>query len=210
MRLPEMSESQISRERFELLLPFYLNGTLDSDEQQWMQSYVHSHPEVVHAMKFAQQLQQTVVAQGQAQQPAQHRVDRIMARAWPQPPAVSAKGALLSRPFGWSWLAPFAAGMAAVLVVWGLQNVPTASLHTDALDGRADIRVALAPGIELDDAALLKQLQAFNSEVVSYKQIDGRDIVEIDLNRGAEYQHALIQSLVSSGQIDGHELLASQ
>jgi|GEM_PF-5749242 len=205
-----MSESQISRERFDLLLPFYLNGTLEPDEQQWMQQYVQAHPEVEHALRFAQQLQRVVVTEGQTEQPAQHRVDRLLARTWAQQSGESDTGVAQPASVGWSWLMPFVAGMAVVVLVWGVQGVPTGSLHTDTLDGRADIRVALAPGVEANDPALLEQLQAFNSEVVGHEQIDGHNMVEIDLSRRAEQQHALIEALTASGQIDGHVLLASQ
>ena len=210
MGLRKMSESQMSRERFDLLLPFYLNGTLDSDERQWMQHHVQTHPEAEQALRFAQQLQRVVVAEGQTMQPAQHRVDRLLARAWPQPAFVADEPVVQPPPFSWSWLMPFVAGMAVVVLVWGLQGVPTGSLHTDTLDGRPDIRVALAPGVKANDPALLEQLQAFNSEVVGQEQIDGRNMVEIDLSRRAQQQHALIQALTASGQIDGHVLLATR
>ncbi|HEY7804842.1 MAG TPA: hypothetical protein VIC30_10480 [Orrella sp.] len=205
-----MSESPISRERFDLLLPFYLNGTLEPDEQQRMYQYVQTHPEVEHALKFAEQLQRVVVADGQTAQPTQYRVDRLLARTWPQQYGAPDGGVVQPASFGWSWLMPFVSGMAVVLLVWGFQGVPTGSLHTDMLDGRADIRVALVPGVKANDPALLEQLQAFNSEVVGHEQIDGRNMVEIDLSRRSQQQHALIEALTASGQIDGHVLLASQ
>jgi hypothetical protein len=55
-----MIEMDIERRRFEELLPFYVNGTLSFDDQQFMQDYLMKFPELQASVVFVENMRSVI------------------------------------------------------------------------------------------------------------------------------------------------------
>ena len=88
------------RQRFAELAPFYVNGTLDATDRQWMEDYLSRHPGTQHEIEFLNELQSAsramtskvseperlkrLLAEWQASRPAPSLMSRVL-RAMKQP-----------------------------------------------------------------------------------------------------------------------------
>ncbi len=72
-----MTDALPDRQRFHELLPFYVNGTLDSTEQQWMEVYLAAHPDADASLQFVKRLSDVVQAT-RSSIPEQQRLDKLL------------------------------------------------------------------------------------------------------------------------------------
>lgn len=54
-----MSEANTERQRFDQLLPFYVNQTIAAPERAWLEAYLRNHPEAQHQLQFERLLHET-------------------------------------------------------------------------------------------------------------------------------------------------------
>ena len=130
--------------RFDELLPFYVNGTLDAAERAWCDAYVREHTEAAAELGWArslrQRLQQDVPAvsseAGLERAMARIRAERVSAPAAQREPAVkptwlermrSAVSALLPQPL----LRPALAGALALVAVQAVVILQMSGSHDD-------------------------------------------------------------------------------
>ena len=55
----EMNEQQM-KERFEALVPWHVNGTLEQGEREWVERYVRDHPEAAAELRWYESLQSRI------------------------------------------------------------------------------------------------------------------------------------------------------
>ena len=80
---------RLERQRFSDLLPFWLNGTLDETDRQWVEDYRRQHPETQAEIAFLTQLQASSQAVS-SKVPESRRLKRVLDvwKASRQPPSL--------------------------------------------------------------------------------------------------------------------------
>lgn len=209
------------QKRFERLLPFYVNGTLERDDLAFMQDYLVRHEGAARALALTRHIQQTVQSMAH-EQPQASAVERFITK-WAQAsqqsrplakPATDpvARGPSMGAKFNAWWIGLVGLGVAAmVATVLLLPGVTTVgALHVDGLDGRPDLEVVLAQNISPDHQAVIAHLKRFNGQIVAQSEQDGYHRISIDLQNRAADQHELIAVLQSDGHLQSYTLLASR
>jgi hypothetical protein len=144
------------KQKFDELLPFYVNDTLDESDRAWVDAYLREHPKSAGELQWYRSLQDTMRRDAPAVS-AEVGLDKVMARirADRAPARAAAKPAeptFGERMRGWlaalapqPLLRPALAGALAVVVV---QGVVIANLATqgDTSDIRAIQKAPVDPG----------------------------------------------------------------
>jgi len=144
------------KERFDELLPFYVNETLDDAEREWVDDYLREHPKSVAELQWYRTLQETMRRDAPAVS-AEVGLDKAMARIRAESvpsraPAQQAPGfgerlrAFFSSITPQPLLRPALAGALAVVVV---QGIVIANLSTQPGEGseiRAHRPTVVDPG----------------------------------------------------------------
>jgi hypothetical protein len=144
------------KERFDELLPFYVNDTLDQTDRAWVDAYLREHPKSAAELQWYRSLQDTMQRDAPAVS-AEVGLDKVMAkiRAERAPARAAAKPAAPSlgeRMRGWlAALAPqplLRPALASALAVVLVQGVVIANLvNTDGFtDTRAKQPTVVDPG----------------------------------------------------------------
>lgn len=113
-----------SKQRFEELLPWFVNGTLARQDQEWMEAYLRDHPEAGTELRLTQALR-TRIQDGTPTIAPDLGMDRLMHRIRSEQAmtrqAVRAPGLLerIGEFFGGFKFTPAFAGAAALVVVQG-------------------------------------------------------------------------------------------
>jgi hypothetical protein len=121
------------RDRFEELLPWYANGTLNETDRAWVDEYLRAHPSAAGQLRWYESLQVRLREDAPAVS-SEIGMDRVMSRIRTEGPAPRAAQAArpVSRPFleqvqGWiaaltpqAMLRPALAGLAVLAVVQGI------------------------------------------------------------------------------------------
>ena len=145
------------KERFDELLPFYVNETLDDAEREWVDAYLREHPKSVGELQWYRTLQETMQRDAPAVA-AEVGLDKAMARiraerAPTRAPAQAAQPTLGGRVRGWlaalapqPLLRPALAGALAVVVVQGIVIANLATQGDDTSEIRATRPTVTEPG----------------------------------------------------------------
>ena len=133
----------MTKDKFDELLPFYVNDTLDQTDRAWVDAYLREHPKSAAELQWYRSLQDTMQRDAPAVS-AEVGLDKVMAkiRAERAPARAAAKPAALSlgeRLRGWlaalapqPLLRPALAGALAVVVVQGIVIANLASKNDDS------------------------------------------------------------------------------
>lgn len=78
-----MTESNNDRQRFSEMLPFYVNGTLNAQDHEWIGAYMAAHPESNQELTFVNFLRDTTRST-QSSIPESQRLDQLL-KHWKQP-----------------------------------------------------------------------------------------------------------------------------
>lgn len=73
-----MTDTTTERQRFSQLLPFYVNQTLTTPEREWIEAYLHHHPDAQHQLKFERLLHETT-QQTASSVPEAERIAKLLA-----------------------------------------------------------------------------------------------------------------------------------
>ena len=156
-------------QRFSELLPFYVNDTLNQDDQAWMESYLASHPELKNEKRFVEHLAK-LSKETASPFPESERLERFLNQWREERPSPS----LLQRLKAWLQCpilmpAPVLVAVAMLVVA---QSVIIGSLMSDSgqedafRGGRADciasprIRVVFNPDAKhVEIVLLLRKLE---------------------------------------------------
>ncbi|MCD8503860.1 MAG: hypothetical protein LRY61_11635 [Burkholderiaceae bacterium] len=211
------------QKRFERLVPFYVNGTLEGDDLAFMQDYLAHHPNAERALALTKHIQQTVQTLVQ-EQPQAATVDRFLNK-WAQTQtdpqnvrlpkaathAATHTSSAMDELSGW-WIGLAGLGVATMAATLMLMPgfAPLGALHLDGLDGRPDLEVVLAQNISPDHETVIAHLKRFNGQIVAQSEQDGYHRISIDLQNRAADQHELIAVLQSDGHLQSYTLLASR
>ncbi len=124
-----MPKRSADEARFDELLPFYLNQTLDANDQAWMERHLSTHPNALRQLQFEQVLRDTV----QRTQPRKSEAERVgrllealQADRKAQKPKIEWMGGWSALGWVQSLLQPIripAAAFAAVAVLFVAQSV---------------------------------------------------------------------------------------
>ena len=205
------------RERFEGLLPFYLNGTLGEQDVAFVEQFLNSDSKAQDSLQFARHLQDAI-RECANDQPDSEQVARFLRKfnhRQQSKTVAPASGGAAQQAFvklkGW-WLGlvgvAVAAGAAVLVLTPSL--APTGALHGDRLDGRPDLELILAQNITPSHEEVLAHLQRFNGRIVAQFEQDGHHRIVIDLQNRAADQHDLIVALQDAGHLEGFTVLASR
>lgn len=77
-----MTESDNDRQHFSELLPFYVNGTLNAQDHEWISAYMAAHPESSQELTFVNFLRETTRST-QSSMPESQRLDQLL-KQWKQ------------------------------------------------------------------------------------------------------------------------------
>lgn len=77
-----MTESDNNRQRFSVLLPFYVNSTLNAQDHEWISAYMAAHPESNKELTFVNFLRDTT-RNTESMMPESQRLDRLLSQ-WKQ------------------------------------------------------------------------------------------------------------------------------
>ena len=145
------------KSRFDELLPFYVNDTLDPSDRQWVDSYLREHPRSAAELQWYRSLQDTMKRDAPAVS-AEVGLDKVMSRirAERAPTRAAAKPAepsLGERVRGWlaalapqPLLRPALAAALAVVVVQGIVIANLATQPDESSELRAVRPTAVDPG----------------------------------------------------------------
>lgn len=145
------------KSRFDELLPFYVNETLDDAERDWVDAYLREHPKSAAELQWYRTLQQTMQRDAPAVS-AEIGLDKVMARiraerAPARAKAVPAQPSLGERVRGWlaalapqPLLRPALAGALAVVVVQGIVIANLATREDEGTEIRATRPAVADPG----------------------------------------------------------------
>ena len=144
------------KEKFDELLPFYVNETLDEADREWVDAYLRDHPKSLAELQWYRTLQETIERDAPAV-PAEIGLDRVMAsiRAERAPSRVAARqgpslGERLREFFSsitpQPLLRPALAGALAVVVVQGIVIANLATRPDESTELRAVKPTVVDPG----------------------------------------------------------------
>lgn len=203
------------RERFEQILPFYVNGTLPPDDVAFVEQWLATDAKAQEELAFVVGLQRA--AHGLlAVEPDTERLNRFLGKLEKiQPPAAEFAKELVRPAFQslkgwWLGLAGLAVAATAATLVLTPGLAPTGVLHSDQLDGRPDVELVLAENITPNHEVVLGHLQRFNARIVAQSEQDGRHRIAVDLQNRAADQHELIVALQDAGHLEAFTILASR
>jgi hypothetical protein len=91
-----MVDAHSERKHFVELLPFYVNGTLDADEHDWVDAYLAAHPNAENELKFMQILREST-RNTTSKVPEAQRLERLLGELRASRPAPS----LLQKAVNW-------------------------------------------------------------------------------------------------------------
>jgi len=143
--------------RFDELLPFYVNGTLEDPDREWVDTYLREHPKSAAELQWYRTLEETMKRDAPAVS-AEVGLDKVMARiraerAPARAKAVPAQPSLGERVRGWlaalapqPLLRPALAGALAVVVVQGIVIANLATQDDDTSVIRAKVVTPVDPG----------------------------------------------------------------
>lgn len=210
--------------RFESLLPFYVNRTLQPDDLAFMQDYLARQPYADRALALTKHIRQTVQTMVR-EQPQAVTVERFLDK-WAETRADSKTGTMpkkaaacsasrrsstMDKLCGW-WIG--LAGLSVAALTATLVLVPGltthGALHVDGLDGQPDLEIVLAQNIKPSHDSVAAHLERFNGVIVAQSEQDGYHRISVDLQKRAADQHALISALQSDGCLQSYTLLASR
>ena len=199
--------------RFEMLLPFYLNGTLDSDDKKFVEHYLQHHPQAIQSLTFTKHLKDTLQNLVPEVVPATDRVNQIMDR-WRH---VNAQKSSVRPKTTTNWMKGFLLGLpglslvgtmvALVLIVSAIQ---LGWFKMGGHDGRPDIELVLASGVSPDHEVVLAQLKKFNAIILSHSEQDGYYSILVDLQRPELHPYPFIEYLKESGHLKDVKLIAAR
>ena len=144
------------KEKFDELLPFYVNETLDEADRAWVDDYLREHPKSAAELQWYRSLQETMQRDAPAV-PAEIGLDKVMARIRAErvPSRAAAKAApsfgerlreffasITPQPL----LKPALAGALAVVVVQGVVIANLATRPDDSSEIRATRPTVVDPG----------------------------------------------------------------
>ena len=72
-----MVDAHSERQRFVELLPFYVNGTLDAKDHDWVDAYLATHPNAENELKFMQILREST-RNTTSKVPEAQRLERLL------------------------------------------------------------------------------------------------------------------------------------
>ena len=145
-----MNEAEMKQE-FDLMLPWFVNGTLGGREREWMLAYLAEHPDAAVELRKVELLREDMHA-ADATAPALDRAwDRLRFRIQQEPrrTAAAAPASLATRLREWlgrlATPPAFAAAAALVVVQAGVIGVMVERSHTNEAENPAAYR-SIAPG----------------------------------------------------------------
>ena len=202
--------------RFESLLADYLNGLASQEDRVFIEQCLQSDAWARQSLDLSGAIRDGVKAAGPVTMPDRQQIDRLMQRwAGQQSKGLTISEAPNRLPW-WSrraWIMPtgsMALAASLFLVMFGVLPQEVGVLHSDRLDGKPDLELVLAKGLDPEDAAVRERLSQSNAVVLSHRQIDGHHRLIIDLQRQAQTQDALIAGLRDAGHLQSYAVLASQ
>jgi len=145
------------KSRFDELLPFYVNGTLEESDRAWVDEYLREHPKSAAELQWYRTLQDTMQRDAPAVS-AEVGLDKVMARIRGEraPARAAAKPiepSLGERVRGWlaalapqPLLRPALAGALAVVVVQGVVIANLATSGDDSSEIRTVKPTVVDPG----------------------------------------------------------------
>lgn len=144
------------KERFDELLPFYVNETLDETDRAWVDAYLREHPKSAAELQWYRTLQETMKRDAPAVS-AEVGLDKVMARIRaeraPRARIEQAAPSLGERVRGWlaalapqPLLRPALAAALAVVVVQGAVIANLATQPDDSSEIRAHRPTVVDPG----------------------------------------------------------------
>ena len=147
----------MTKDKFDELLPFYVNDTLDQTDRAWVDAYLREHPKSAAELQWYRSLQDTMQRDTPAVS-AEVGLDKVMAkiraeRAPARASATPAAPSLGERLRGWlaalapqPLLRPALAGALAVVVVQGIVIANLANKPDEGSDIRATRPTVVDPG----------------------------------------------------------------
>jgi hypothetical protein len=202
------------RVRFELLLPFYVNVTLDVDDHAFVKAYLDKNPQAMRQLKLAE-LMQAAAAHQSSDEPDERRVSQFMAR-W-QTATSHTQGASNARlpQSGWfqGLMRPSLVALATLTIAASVAfvEVPDSRvLHPDLLDGRPDLLVTLAQGVGADDPDLQLALSEAGGVILQQHTSEQGHELQIDLPHRAKTQANLIERLRQDNKLQSYALLGDE
>lgn len=201
------------RQRFEHLLPFYLNGTLNNEEKTLVEQYLRQNPEAYQSLVFTKHLQHTVQTLASDIAPEAHRIQQLTNR-WHEAREKTAPKKSVTRI---QWLKGLLLGLPGLGLAAALASVIfiASSMHfglfsIDGLDGQPDLELTLASGVTPDHEIVVALLKKYHSVILSRSETDGYHKVLVDLENPAKQQYPFIETLQASGHLKDFKLLASR
>jgi hypothetical protein len=135
-------------DRFNELLPWYVNGTLGAQDRDWVERYLASHPESRSELAWHQSLR-AKICDDQPAVPETIGLDKVMSLIHADRPTLSQR---ISAFLGTLGLRPGAAFAAAAVIA--VQGVVILNLLSAAKDDATDVRAAKA--VQTHDRPMLK------------------------------------------------------
>lgn len=174
----------ISAQDIELMLPWYVNGTLSADERAQVDRYMREHPEMAHQLDLVREEMDVTIAANEALNPAHAgALDRLLTRIDAEDgPQRETDGGLVGAGWLGGWLSAFsspalrlaAVGAAIVIIA---QAVAIGSLTTggdrtpryETASGPSAVEEGVTDGTRLllafTDTATAAQITALLSEI---------------------------------------------
>jgi len=204
------------RQRFEVLMPFYVNGTLSAADKAFVQAYLAKHDQAQASLGWTSNIQQAI-KDLTSEQPDEKRVSRFLDKVAGQQTGVVINPVSKHQPdptgglkVWWLALTGLGSAVLAATLVLIPGFFPTGVLHWDQLDGRPDVQLTLADNVSPSDPQFLASLEQHGCQVLGQTQADGHYQLLVDLKNRAHNQHALIKTLKDQGQLESYTLLASR
>ncbi len=207
-----------TRERFEALLPAYVNGQLDGADLLFMVSCLRDEPWAQSSLALSSAMKKSVQAHSPLEGPTTVQVAKFLER-WSdeqsngRPQTIPSDQVKKKPLWSLSWRLPVS-GMAlaasALIAVVGLGPQELAVLHPDTLDGQPDISLVLKAGKSVDDPEIQTHLSNAGAVVLSDKVHDGQHHVTLDLNNRSKMQDDLINAMRDGQHLQAYALLGDQ
>lgn len=162
-----MSESQ----RFEELLPFYLNGQLEPEDEQFVTGYLEKHPSAQNTLQFSRKMRGVVKATGSGRDP-EASLQRLLVAFQPE-----AQPGFFQRLKDWLGQMGVSPALAVALVVIMLQTVAGGLYILSGRSGQDGVTVAalkaqkpharLLIASDVDAEPLLDVLHRFEARIIN-------------------------------------------